>query len=95
MAPEEPTIILPEVSIEVLAAFIMIIYEGYCVLSSSNVASEVDTLRDLMSSFGLSISANRWNVYGLPPSLQQVGEDEPEPVPASHQGRTNTEVRQK
>ena len=67
-----------------MAAFIKIIYEGYCVLSSSSLTSDV---RDLMLSFGLDIHASRWTVDGLPPGLQQVAEKEPQPVLARLQGQ--------
>merc|ERR1719219_2598530 len=45
VAPEEPTIILPDVSMEVVSAFLRILYQGHCVLSSSSPASEVAALR--------------------------------------------------
>ena len=83
VAPEEATIILPDVSMEVVTAFISTIYEGSFVLSSPKLASEVG---DLMASFGLHIPANRWRVDAIPPSLQQVGQAEPEPGPVSDQG---------
>ena len=40
-----------------------------------------------MLSFGLDIHASRWTVDGLPPGLQQVGEEEPQPVLACLQGQ--------
>ena len=83
VAPEEATIILPDVSMEVVTAFISTIYEGSFVLSSPKLASEVG---DLMASFGLHIPANRWRVDAIPPSLQQVGQAEPEPGRVSDQG---------
>ena len=91
VAPEEPVILLPEVSMEVVCAFLNFIYQGHCVLSSASQASEVQAVRDLMASFGLHIPDNRWSVEGLPPSLLQVGQEEAQPVEPG-QGEGGEEV---
>ena len=78
VAPEEPTIILPDVSTEVVYAFLHIIYEGYLLLSGPSWASELYAVRDLMESFGLFIPAHRWTWDWLPPGPQQAGQERPE-----------------
>ena len=61
--PEELTVLLPGVSTQDVVAFLRILYQGYCVLSSPSLAaSEVKAVLDLMVSFGLHSPASSWTV---------------------------------
>ena len=78
VAPEEPVILLPEVSMEIVMAFLHVIYEGYVFLSSFSVASEVNAVQNLMASFGLHIPNCSWTLEGPCGSLLQVDQGEPQ-----------------
>ena len=60
---EEPQIILPDISSEIVKAFLSYIYEGFIVCSSSNMASQVE---DLMICFGLQSPPRDWFIQNIP-----------------------------
>ena len=78
VGPEEPTILLPEVSMKVVMAFLHIIYEGYVLLTSKDVASDVIAVRELMASFGLHISDSSWTLEGPWGNVLQVDQGKPQ-----------------
>ena len=63
---------------KVVMAFLHIIYEGYVLLSSKTVASDVIAVRELMASFGLHIPDSSWTLEGPWGNVLQVDQGKPQ-----------------
>ena len=85
---EELRILLPDVSEEVVLAFVCLIYGGEYILPSSGLATKVEEIRDLMASLGLHSPASSWTVQ----HLSQVGEEVPDPDHGGQVGERNEEM---